>query len=489
MPLLKGNSKEVIKRNIEMLIKEGKKPNEAIAIALKEAGKASDNALEHEFQRMFSDMENESADFEKVHLFNAGTFNGISNKPEHLRSMVEFAKDHPNIYADLKLDHIDDKKSRDTKFKIFENFPYVLATIKNLSVNADGTKLFGDYVKVFEPVKNALKDKLLRTHSAEIFYNVTSRKTGKKYPAVLGAVAILPAGKMPALMEVFKPYMYRLNGISDAITFENKLVCNFEKENYSMSEQDYEIKMKKYRDKGMTCKSFSEFMKMDEEGKTKYMDMMEDEYQNKMKSENEKKEGLMPAKNEASAEVTKGEFSLDQIKAEMDAIREMKANYESAISEMKDQFKKDAEHYKAEYEALQTARKQDQVNAFVDGLIKSETPKLLPAQREKAVFALMSLDNSKKVNYSIDGKEVEKSSFELVSELLKSLPEIKQVYSEKPVVKGDGELAVYENELIAGEDVDAALADKKVKQKYSDKDFENMTEAEIEKIYKAEGLI
>jgi hypothetical protein len=154
--------------------------------------------------------EKPQTDFKRVLLFKAGKFNGVTTTPDDLRSMVAFSKEHENILPDLKIDHIDDKENRDSKFKVFENFPFSLGKITNLEYNEDEQALYGDYINVFEPVKNAIDDKLLTTHSAEIYYNVASKKTGKKYPAVLTAVAILPAGKPPALMEVFQPYMYEL---------------------------------------------------------------------------------------------------------------------------------------------------------------------------------------------------------------------------------------------------------------------------------------
>jgi hypothetical protein len=154
--------------------------------------------------------EKPQTDFKRVLLFKAGKFNGVTTTPDDLRSMVAFSKEHENILPDLKIDHIDDKENRDSKFKVFENFPFSLGKITNLEYNEDEKALYGDYINVFEPVKNAIDDKLLTTHSAEIYYNVASKKTGKKYPAVLTAVAILPAGKPPALMEVFQPYMYEL---------------------------------------------------------------------------------------------------------------------------------------------------------------------------------------------------------------------------------------------------------------------------------------
>jgi len=162
--------------------------------------------------------EKEQTDFKRVLLFKAGKFNGVTTTPEDLRSMVAFSKEHENILPDLKIDHSDDKENRDSKFKVFENFPFSLGKITNLEYNEAEQALYGDYVNVFEPVKNALDDKLLTTHSAEIYYNMTSKKTGKKYPAVLTAVAILPAGKPPALMEVFQPYMYELENYQNELS-------------------------------------------------------------------------------------------------------------------------------------------------------------------------------------------------------------------------------------------------------------------------------
>ena len=439
----------------------------------------------------------DTIDFSNVFIFSVGTFNNVLTLSKHIKSMVEFQNDHANIYADLKLDHKDSKDDRDEVYKIFENFPYSLAKIKNLSTNSDGTKLYGDYINVFKPVKNALNDKLLTTHSAEIYYNVTSKKTGKHYPAVLGSVAILPAGKLPALMEVFKPYMYEseivdnsnIINFNDFIDFESKLICNFGEE-VLMTEKEYQNKMKKYIDKSMKSKSFPDFLKMKEDEKDMYMKHMEEEYaryidedKKKEYKNNFKLEGLgMPEATQSN------DFS--SVEKELNEIRAERATYKTAMDAMVSQMKEENEFYKKEFQALQMKKKQDAVNSIVDVLINSNVPKLLPAQKSKAIFALMGADDSKKVNYSIDGVDVEKSNFDLVVDLLNSLPENKQEFETESIVRSDSGISITDKEVsLANVSPESLLLDKQIRAKYADKNLDVMSEDELIELYKIEGAI
>lgn len=392
----------------------------------------------------------EKVDFKNVLLFKSGLFNNVKSTDEDLKSMVEFQKDHENIYSDLKIDHIDDLNQRNKEYEVFKNFPYSLAKIKNLKFK-DG-KLFGDYVNVFKPVKNALDDKLLTTHSAEIYYNVVSKTTGKKYKAVLSAVAILPAGKLPALMEVFKPYMYQLqtdictNNLNKSefennFEFEKKLVCNLyinNKEGDPVTKEAYEKKMLKCSEMGMKTKPFVDFEKMNEDEQGVYMEMID---KGMAKVEVKKKFELEGIGQVVEQTEVKKDFALndlvDMLKgANTSAEKEtetVKAIY-SMVNGIKKQSDERVNLLETQLKEINLEKKKEKVEAVLFSLIKSETPKLTPALESKARVLLMSADDSNKVSYSIDNVNLEKSSYALIVDLLDSLPENKQQFSEKSIV-------------------------------------------------------
>lgn len=426
--------------------------------------------------------EKEQIDFKKILIFKSGTFNNIKTTPEHLADIVRFFEDHQNIYADLKLDHIEDKKERDDLYPLFKNFPYSLGKIKDLETAKNNTELYGDYINVLKPIKNAIDDKLLTTHSAEIYYNVTSKTTGKKYKAVLAAVALLPAGKLPALMEVFKPYMYELqqteaadNPFMSGFEWESKEVCQLIIEEYQesqeifsfMTKENYEKQMKLYAECGMKTKKYEEYEKMTDTEKMAYENMMKEKYQEYMKSKKKFELEDITMSNQAQAESKKDDstpskqnYSIADLADQIESLRKEKQAYAAAINELKTSAQKEAEFYKAEFEKLNTEKKRERVNNFVSGLIKSENPKLLPAQKDLAVYALMSANENVKVNYSFGDSEVSKSNYDLIVDLLSALPEIQQVYSQKSVVENNnGEKAGFESFSLFYKNIDAEAAE------------------------------
>jgi len=406
------------------------------------------------------DASQEKVDFTNILLFKSGTFNNIKSDPEHLEGMVNFQNDHPLIYADLKLDHIDDKKTRDETYPVFKNFPFTLGRVKKLKTKDNNTELYGDYINVFEPVKAALDDKLFTTHSAEIYYNVTSKETKKKYPAVLGAVSILPAGKFPALMEVFKPYMYDLGDSENDesilsfnqdsflkdFEYEKKIVCNldfnFSKEFEKMPKEQYQQKMKKYMDENMKCKSYDDYMKMDEAGRKDYEAFMEDKYKEMMGDKRKKKFeaegfGLVPGSDSDISTPPKAEvFSMEALTTAIKNAGVSTDKENAALKQISDLVTDSNKKAFARVSTLENQllnitnnEKKLNVSNFVDTLIDSETPQLLPKHKEKAIYALMSCDSTQKVNYNLEGKDIEKTSFELLKELLSDLPKIQQKFS------------------------------------------------------------
>jgi hypothetical protein len=469
--------------------------------------------------------EKNKTDFKRVLLFKAGEFNGVKTTPQDLQDMVAFSKEHENIMPDLKIDHVDSKDKRDSRFKVFENFPFSLGKITNLEYDEDEKALYGDYINVFEPVKNALDDKLLTTHSAEIYYNVSSKKTGKKYKAVLTAVAILPAGKPPALMEVFEPYMYDLQagqdvGLTSFDEFDYQEAClyqitdyptkgedqkislyntsypifdpdyakdrgegymkdliNQEKKKYKfslegkMDQKMYEAKMQDFGcgKKGM---AYGAFMDLPEEEQAKYLSMMQEMF----KGKGEKMDG---EKEPQEVEVN---FSFNEVARKSEEL-------EKKLNSLMQAESKRAEALEARIAEYEKKAKSERVEKILFNLSGADSVKLLPAVVDKARMLLMSADDSKKVSYSVDGAQVEKSVFDLATDLLNSLPDSKQVFSAKSIVASQDDVQVFDNEIKDGLSVDSVLASKKIAKKYSSENLANLSEAELFKIYANEGVI
>ncbi len=543
--------------------------------------------------------EKNKTDFKRVLLFKAGEFNGVKTTPQDLRDMVAFSKEHENIMPDLKIDHVDSKDKRDSRFKVFENFPFSLGKITNLEYDENERALYGDYINVFEPVKNALDDKLLTTHSAEIYYNVSSKKTGKKYKAVLTAVAILPAGKPPALMEVFEPYMYDLQAGQDVgltsfdefdyqeaclyqitdyptkgedqkislyntgfaifdpdyakdlkekypeiwakggniegnnqyrrllpiVTRQNKQattpteemaikkreawgarhlkdfrvpgvvaqikwfvvgsrgegymkdLINQEKKKYKfslegkMDQKMYEAKMQDFGcgKKGM---AYGAFMDLPEEEQAKYLSMMQEMF----KGKGEKMDG---EKEPQEVEVN---FSFNDVARKNEEL-------EKKLNSLMQAESKRAEALEARIAEYEKKAKSERVEKILFNLSGTDSVKLLPAVVDKARMLLMSADDSKKVSYSVDGGQAEKSVFDLATDLLNSLPDSKQVFSAKSIVASQDDVQVFDNEIKDGLSVDSVLASKKIAKKYSSENLANLSEAELFKIYANEGVI
>ena len=96
MPLAKGNSKEVIEKNIAELIKAGHKPDQAAAIAYKEAGKDEQSETYLGVLQQAVEMEHEAiaAGLKLVSLC----------PPEDINQLIEITNDendHSRIYIDI----------------------------------------------------------------------------------------------------------------------------------------------------------------------------------------------------------------------------------------------------------------------------------------------------------------------------------------------------------------------------------------------------
>jgi len=222
-------------------------------------------------------------DFPNVEIFSTGTFNGKVTTLEDLQDAVK-AYNELGYMPDIKITHEDTKADRDKRYDIFKKFPFILGKVANLRLVAN--KLIGDYVNVLEPVKKMIQDKLLITHSAEYYRNIKADNANKSYKALFSAVALLPVGEIPALFEVFKPYMYGLEKSSienfeslhiDDFEHGKKLIYVISEEINTMTEEEYKKAMMKYSEMGMSIMSFAKFSALSEAAQKEYMDKMKEE--------------------------------------------------------------------------------------------------------------------------------------------------------------------------------------------------------------------
>lgn len=127
-----------------------------------------------------------------VEVFAVGKWNNIEHKHEALESMVRaFNALRPGWIPALKLGH-DDKQ----KVAKQSGIPAV-GWVKNLYVRGD--KLFADFENIPEKVFQAIKQKMYRKVSCEVYYGVELGT--EKYTHVLSAVALLGA-ELPGVMNL-----------------------------------------------------------------------------------------------------------------------------------------------------------------------------------------------------------------------------------------------------------------------------------------------
>lgn len=245
-----------------------------------------------------------SVDFKKIKLLSIGDYKNDKNgnptikvTEKVLDGMVQSFNDlKDNTLPDLIIDHKDTKDERDKAFtvpdkdnkpvKVFGRLPFSVGKITNLQRLGDS--LYGDFINVFEPIKNAMKDKLLTSLSSEFFLDIKSNVTDKVYDGVLTAVAILPGGTWAELFDKFKPYMFNLDELKESIKFnldsfntENKIIFNLQNlqtKESEMTKEEYQKKVQKFMDKKMKCANYEQFMAMNEGEQKEYMSMMEDKY-------------------------------------------------------------------------------------------------------------------------------------------------------------------------------------------------------------------
>lgn len=180
-PLKEGKDDKTIINNIRLLVKEGKNPKQAIAIALQNAGR-SKNELnvndDKELYQFIEQMQKETDILDKEQekkysfkdkvIFAVGKFNGIETTLNDLEEMVK-AYHELNFIPRLKISH---------------NGIFKIGNIENLKIL--GNRLVGDFVNIPESVYKLIKNDFLPRNaiSAEILHNL-KLQSGKVYKRVL----------------------------------------------------------------------------------------------------------------------------------------------------------------------------------------------------------------------------------------------------------------------------------------------------------------
>lgn len=249
MPLKSGNTKDIIEENISLLVEEGKTPEQALAIALSNAG-IEDTEKEENTIEVYN------RNLDGVKIFTEGVFNGIRTTKKDLNDMVEAFKSLGERFTPfIKLTHKEYSDNR--KDSILKEYPFAVGEIKNLRL--EDNYLVGDFKNIPESIYNLIKEGGLRSLSAEIINNLKT-STGDVYRRVLDCVALL-GNQREALWEKLPD----LNKYS--INIENKYKNNYfekrgvyqmdDKNKCSMTKEEYMKKASMYMQKGIQMPLYS----------------------------------------------------------------------------------------------------------------------------------------------------------------------------------------------------------------------------------------
>ena len=456
-----------------------------------------------------------SVDFKKIKLLSIGDYKNDKNgnptikvTEEVLDGMVEAFNDlKDNTLPDIIIDHKDTKDDRDKAFtvpdkdnkpvKVFGRLPFSVGKITNLQRLGDS--LYGDFINVFEPIKNAMKDKLLTSLSSEFFLDIKSNVTDKVYDGVLTAVAILPGGTWAELFDKFKPYMFNLDELKEPVKFnfegfntENKIIFNLQNlqtKETEMSKEDYQKKIQKFMDKKMKCANYDQFLAMNEDEQKEYMSMMEDKY-NKFSLAGLGELDVDNKENE------KQKFSMEDLikrfETQENENKELQKQLFSLVNKTDEKVKEENNLLRQQIQEIKSQEKRKEVIKFVnDKLIESN--KFDVADREKLENGLTAIAtaSNQAIKFSVGSQEVATDSYSFVIEMLEKA-QVKNTFSHSPIVAhGENGLTVTRQEIESsnGASVDELLQDKKIRFAHKDKDFSSMSESELQAIYEREGII
>lgn len=457
-----------------------------------------------------------SVDFKKIKLLSIGDYKNDKNgnptikvTEKVLDGMVQAFNDlKDNTLPDLIIDHKDTKDERDKAFtvpdkdnkpvKVFGRLPFSVGKITNLQRLGDS--LYGDFINVFEPIKNAMKDKLLTSLSSEFFLDIKSNVTDKVYDGVLTAVAILPGGTWAELFDKFEPYMFSLDNIKhpifrfslDSFETDNKIIFNsqnLQTKETKMSKEEYQKKIQKFMDKKMKCANYDQFLAMNEDEQKEYMSMMEDKY-NKFSLAGL---GELEVDNK---ENEKQKFSMEDLMKKFESLdsenKELKQNLFSLVNKTDKKLDEENNLLRQQIQEIKSQEKRKEVIKFVnDKLIESNKFDVADKEELENGLTAIATASNQPVKFSVGGVETVTDTFAFVSKMLEKAA-VKNTFSHSPIVAhGENGLTVTRQEIEKsnGASVDELLQDKKIRFAHKDKDFSSMSESELQAIYEQEGII
>lgn len=386
-------------------------------------------------------------DFKHIKIFNTGNFNGINHTLEHLQDAVQAQQDFKDKFLPgLKFTHEDTKSLRDEKYKALANLPFILGSTNNFTL--EGNSIFCDFIEIFPAIEKALQDKLIKTHSVEAYYNIKFKESNKTYKMMITAVSFLPVKEIPALVEVFEPYMYSLDNNNtnmennqelqsvtvqlkdfniDDFSFEKKLIYKIGEK--KMDKLVYENMMKPYAAKGVQCMGYDEFIAMTPEQQAAYVAEIAAKLE----------EILNAVKNEEGNEMVKSSFSLKDIEGIFSKMLDANltaSKFSQKINDVANQQIKANETLEKNYESLITKMKKDEVTAFVHKFSKSDKPSLPIASEDMAIEMLMAVSDDKKTNFSVNNNKLGLET--LVKNFISSLPVIESKTTREVFKTNDG---------------------------------------------------
>lgn len=418
-----------------------------------------------------------------VKLFSEGFFNKRKYTREELEDAVK-AQIYLKEFAlpDLKISHAESKEKRDELYPILKNLPFTVGKIDNFSLEKENKKavLFGDYINVFEPIKNMINDNLLTTHSAELYTDV-ELMNGNKYKIVITAISFVPAGELPALFEVFTPYMYSLDKSNESdlnkesedseqkqqkdlfknFTYKTKEIFYFTEpqEVSDMNKTRFEKLAKKYTAKtGKACMSFEDWQATEEVSREAFLDLLYDSVDGEDPEMAQPTEQEKPSVINNTVDVSKKIVDLEK---QFFALAQKNVNRDNERLKVLEDVVKD----------FKKKEKEEKVLTFIKEISDPSSPKIPKKMEEMVKTLLMSTDSDKKINFSFDDK-TEFSQEELVKALLTSLPVI-NAKTTKEVFESDG---IKIDDLVRGEYEEGVsdeqiLQDKKIKKFALDKNI------------------
>ena len=413
-------------------------------------------------------------------IFAAGIWNGDKYTEKDIDEMVKAFEDLKNKRDfPLKLGHTDKQKLLQK-----DGLPAAgwISKLKRV-----GKKLVATFTKVPKLIKDLIEKHAYKNVSAEIWWNYKDKNTGKLYPRMLSAVALLGAD-IPAvqgLSDFGKFYDDRVAGDDIRVyEYQQKFICQCIKCGYVMESEQHcseikcpecggdmrrlerpgpgqEVNMAVWDAKFINDLPDSSFAyikpggEKDNEGKTtpralRYLPF---------KDANGKIDlphlrnalARLPQTNLSAAEKAKaravlvkaakaaGVGNYDEELQKLINEEERKMDLEEKIKQLESENKALSEQIKQleeekksltearesaekKVEALEEAKRDAEIKAFIEKA--KEEGKIVPAN-EKQIEALMRLAvDEKKVKFTVDGKEVEKTQREILEDFVSGLPKL-----------------------------------------------------------------